>query len=133
MNDTYYSLIKIIHVSTVSFTGIYFIIRGLSQFSHYQWFRKRWARRVSQYNDTVLLFSGIGMAVMIGQYPFVNSWLTAKLLLLIAYIILGMLAFHWLHSQKQKMIAWLAALLIYSYIVGIAVNKNPAWVQAVLS
>lgn len=133
MNDTYYSLIKIIHVSTVGFTGVYFVIRGLSQFNHYQWFRKRWARRVSQYNDTVLLFSGSGMALMIGQYPFVNSWLTAKLLLLIVYIILGMLAFYWLHSQRQKMIAWLAALMVYGYIVGVAVNKNPAWIQAVLS
>jgi len=132
MNDIY-SLIKIIHVSTVGFTGFYFLIRGFAQFNHYQWFRKRWARKVSQYNDTVLLFSGIGMAAMIGQYPFVNSWLTVKLSLLLVYIILGMLAFHWLRSRKHKMIAWLAALLVYSYIIGIALNKNPAWIEVVLS
>lgn len=132
MND-FYSLIKIIHISTVSFTGFYFIIRGLSQFNHYQWYRKRWARRISQYNDTVLLLSGISMAVIIGQYPFVNSWLTAKFLLLIVYILLGMSAFYWLHNKKQKMITWLFALLVYSYIIGVAINKNPAWIMAVLS
>ncbi len=132
MND-FYSLIKIIHISTVSFTGFYFIIRGLSQFNHYQWYRKRWARRISQYNDAVLLLSGISMAVIIEQYPFVNSWLTAKFILLIVYILLGMLAFYWLRNKKQKMIAWSFALLVYSYIIGVAINKNPAWIVAVLS
>ncbi len=132
MND-FYSLIKIIHISTVSFTGFYFIIRGLSQFNHYQWYKKRWARRISQYNDTVLLLSGISMAVIIGQYPFVNSWLTAKFLLLIVYILLGMSAFYWLHNKKQKMITWSFALLVYSYIIGVAINKNPAWIMAILS
>ncbi len=131
MNDTY-SLVKIIHISTVTFTGLYFIIRGLSQFNHNQWFKKRWARSISQYNDATLLFSGIGMALMIEQYPFVNSWLTAKFLMMIVYIILGMLAFHWLHRQGQKTVAWSVALLVYGYIVGVAVNKNPAWIQAVL-
>ncbi len=128
-----YSLIKIIHISTVSFTGFYFILRGLSQFSHYQWYRKLWARRISQYNDTLLLFSGISMAIIIGQYPFVNSWLTAKFLLLIVYILLGMLAFYWLHNKKQKMITWSFALLVYSYIIGVAINKNPIWIVTVLS
>ncbi|HEB57515.1 MAG TPA: regulator SirB [Gammaproteobacteria bacterium] len=128
-----YSLIKLIHISTVSFTGFYFIIRGLSQFNHYQWYRKRWARRISQYNDTVLLLSGISMAVIIEQYPFVNSWLTAKLFLLLVYILLGMLSFYWLHNKKQKMITWSFALLVYGYIIGVAINKNPAWIVTVLS
>ncbi|VAX14416.1 hypothetical protein MNBD_GAMMA24-2255 [hydrothermal vent metagenome] len=128
-----YSLIKLIHISTVSFTGFYFIIRGLSQFNHYQWYRKRWARRISQYNDTVLLLSGISMALLIEQYPFVNSWLTAKFFLLLVYILLGMLSFYWLHNKNQKMIAWSLALLVYSYIIGVAITKNPAWIMAVLS
>jgi len=127
-----FSLAKIIHVSTVSFTGLYFIIRGLSQFNHSQWFKKRWARRISQYNDTTLLLSGFGMAAIIGQYPFVNSWLTTKFLLMLAYIILGMLAFYWLHRRRQKMLAWLAAVLVYAYIVGTALNKNPGWLLAIL-
>ena len=128
-----YSLIKLIHISTVSFTGFYFIIRGLSQFHHYQWYRKRWARRISQYNDTVLLLSGISMAVIIKQYPFVNGWLTAKFFLLLVYILLGMLSFYWLHNKNQKMITWSFALLVYGYIIGVAINKNPAWILAVLS
>ncbi len=128
-----FSLAKIIHVSTVSFTGLYFVIRGLSQFNHSQWFKKRWARRLSQYNDTMLLFSGFSMAAIIGQYPFVNSWLTIKFLLMLAYIILGMLAFYWLHRRRQKLLAWFAALLVYGYIVGVAINKNPSWLQAIVS
>ncbi|VAX06536.1 hypothetical protein MNBD_GAMMA25-1926 [hydrothermal vent metagenome] len=132
MSDTY-SLVKIIHVSTVSFTGIYFFIRGLSQLNHRRWFKKKWARKISQYNDVALLFSGISMAAMIKQYPFANSWLTAKFLMLLVYIICGMLAFYWLKKQEHKTMAWIAALLVYAYIVGVAMNKNPAWLEPVFN
>ena len=127
-----FPLLKIIHVSTISFTGFYFIIRGLSQFSHQYWFKKRWARRISQYNDTVLLLSGLSMAAIIGQYPFVNSWLTTKFLLILVYIFLGMLSFYWLQKPRQKILAWFIALMVYSYIIGVALNKDPAWLQAVI-
>ena len=43
-------------------------------------------------NDTLLLTSGFGLAVMLGQYPCVNGWLTAKLVALIVYIVLGTVA-----------------------------------------
>jgi hypothetical protein len=42
--------------------------------------------------DSCLLLSAIGLAWMAGQYPFVHGWLTAKIVGLLAYIGLGMLA-----------------------------------------
>jgi len=131
MSDLY-SLTKIIHISTVTFTGLYFILRGLAQFRHHYWFKKRWARKISQFNDTVLLLSGFTMALMLGQYSFVNNWLPIKLLLVLAYIILGMLAFYWLHRQQQKILVWSGAVMLYAYIIGVAINKNPSWLVAIL-
>lgn len=29
--------------------------------------------------------------------------------------------------------AWIAALLVYAYIVGVAMNKNPAWLEPVFN
>jgi len=130
MSDVF-SLLKIIHISTVVFTGSYFFIRGLALINHQQWYKEIRARKVSRYNDTTLLLSGMGMAALMEQYPFIDAWLTAKILLIVIYIILGMLALYWLQSWKQKILAGLAALLVYGYIVGIALSKNPVWIQAV--
>jgi len=95
-------------------------------------YRKRWVRRLVQTNDTVLLICGITMAVTIQQYPFVNGWLTAKLILLVAYILMGMLALHWLRFKPLQLAAWLCAIGIYGYLIGIALNRDPLWLSAVL-
>ena len=52
----------------------------------------RWIRVLPHINDTVLLSAAVGLVLMSGQYPFVDAWLTAKVLGLTAYIILGSLA-----------------------------------------
>ena len=52
----------------------------------------RWTRVVPHVIDTVFLATGIWLAVRIGQYPFVQPWLTAKVLALVAYIVLGSIA-----------------------------------------
>ncbi len=124
-----YTLVKTVHVSTVVFTGFYFVLRSLSQFAGLDWFRRRWARRISQYNDTLLLLAGLTLAGLLGQYPFAQAWLTAKLLLVVIYILLGMLVLYWLPRQWQRLLAWLGALLVYGYIIGIAINKTPLWLM----
>ncbi|MBV8496508.1 MAG: SirB2 family protein [Gammaproteobacteria bacterium] len=42
--------------------------------------------------DTLLLAAGLALALIIREYPFVNSWLTAKLPALIAYVAAGRVA-----------------------------------------
>lgn len=75
--------------------------------------------------DTLLLVSALTLVLMSGQYPFVQGWLTAKLLALIAYVVLGTLA---LKRGKTKVIrsaAFVAALLVFGYIGMVAVTKQP--------
>ena len=122
-----YSFIKILHLSTVSFSIVFFLIRRIWRFNNNSLVRKRWVRKTSQFNDTVLLAWGIFMAVSIQQYPFVHQWLTAKLVLLVIYILLGMVALHWVRCRALQVSAWLTAILVYAYMVGIALNRNPVW------
>jgi uncharacterized membrane protein SirB2 len=75
--------------------------------------------------DTLLLISALAMAWLSGQYPFVSDWLTAKLLALVAYILLGSYA---LKRGKHKAIrtrCFFLALLCYGYIVAVAVTRSP--------
>jgi uncharacterized membrane protein SirB2 len=51
-----------------------------------------WLRVTPHVVDSLLLLAGIGLALIIRQYPFLDAWLTAKLLALIAYIGAGHVA-----------------------------------------
>ena len=85
---TYY-WIRQLHIATVVFNICFFSLRFYWMLYHPALVQKRWVRRLSQFNDTMLLTAGIAMAVMSHQYPFDAPWLTTKLLVLILYILLG--------------------------------------------
>jgi uncharacterized membrane protein SirB2 len=84
-----------------------------------------WLRVTPHVVDSLLLLAGIGLALIIGQYPFVDAWLTAKLLALIAYIGAGHLAVRRARSLRGKLTAWLIALALVLYIFAVAITKSP--------
>jgi len=63
---------------------------------------------------------------MLGQYPFVNAWLTAKVLGLIAYILLGAVALTYGPTRRIRALAFAAALMSFAYVVTVAITKNPS-------
>ncbi|OIP12407.1 MAG: invasion protein [Betaproteobacteria bacterium CG2_30_59_46] len=75
--------------------------------------------------DTLLLVFGIALAFAIHQYPFVDSWLTAKVVGLVLYIGLGSIALKYGKSKTIRLSAWLAAQGVFAYIVLVAISHNP--------
>jgi uncharacterized membrane protein SirB2 len=63
---------------------------------------------------------------MAGQYPLVHGWLTAKVLGLVLYIGLGTVALRRGRTRGQRALAGLAAMLVFGFIVSVALSKNPA-------
>lgn len=59
------------------------------------------------------------------QYPFVHDWLTAKVLGLIVYIILGSIALKYGPTKPIRAMAWVAALAVFGYIVSVALTHTP--------
>ena len=84
-----------------------------------------WLRVTPHLVDSLLLLAGIGLALIIQQYPFVDAWLTAKLLALIAYIAVGHYAVRRARSVRGKLSAWFIGLALVLYIVAVAVTKSP--------
>lgn len=82
------------------------------------------ARVAPHVNDTLLLAAGIALALRIQQYPLVHGWLTAKLVGLIVYIGLGLVALRFGRTRRVRLIAWAAALVVYLYIVGVAMTRD---------
>jgi uncharacterized membrane protein SirB2 len=85
-----------------------------------------WLKVAPHVVDTFLLLAGLGLAAMIGQYPFVNGWLTAKVIALVAYIGVGHAAVRRARTRRAKVSAWLIGLAMVFYIYGVAVTKDPS-------
>ena len=121
-----YSLLKQLHLTTIAITLALFVLRGIWMMAASPRLQARWVRIVPHVNDTLLLTSGIILAVLLRQYPLVHGWLTAKFFALILYIVLGTYALKRGKTKGQCIAAWIAALLVFGYMVAVAITHNPA-------
>lgn len=128
-----YTGIKHIHLLCVALSGLGFFLRGLLMLADSPWLSRRWVKVVPHVNDSVLLLAALLLAVLSGQYPFVHGWLTAKLLGLLAYIGLGVVALRPGQPKALRGAAWLAALAVFGWIVSVALTRQPAGYLASLS
>ena len=101
------------------------------------WIDSRWTnnvilRRLSYATDTVLLGSAVALVGILHQYPFVTSWLTAKLLLVVVYILLGIFALRRGRPRLMRRGCLVAALSVYAFIISVAMTHNPRGVLALL-
>ena len=121
-----YLALKNVHVTCVVLSYALFVARGVWMISDSAMLAQRWVKIVPHVIDTVLLVSAVVLAVSIAQYPFAVSWLTAKVIGLVIYIALGMLALRrGGRSKRVRVAAWLAAQAVFFYIVAVAVLKRP--------
>jgi uncharacterized membrane protein SirB2 len=120
-----YLALKHLHITCVILSIGGFFVRGLLSFSGSAPTGRSWLRWLPHVNDTILLAAAIGLALVLGQYPFVHAWLTAKVFGLIAYIILGSIALKAGRTRGLRLVAWLAALLVFGYVASVALTKNP--------
>lgn len=121
-----YETIKLIHVASamISITG--FIVRGLWMLVDSPMLQARWVRIAPHVIDTTLLGSAIYLALTIQQYPGVNTWLSAKVIAVVLYIVLGMIALRRGKTKQIRVMAWVAALATFAYIAAVALTRSAA-------
>lgn len=120
-----YLALKHFHITCVVLSVVGFALRGAWALAGSPLARARLTRVLPHVVDSCLLLSAIGLAWMAGQYPFVHGWLTAKIVGLLAYIGLGMLALKPGRPLALRSGAFVAALATFSWIVSVALSKNP--------
>ena len=121
----HYAAIKTLHISCVILSLSLFVLRGRYALRDQAYPGGRLLRVLPHLVDTVLLGSALLLCFILGQYPFVQSWLSAKLLALLLYIAFGHVALHQRHGLMQRRLAFVAALLCAAYIVGVALSHDP--------
>ena len=123
-----YLTIKTLHVTCVILSISGFCLRGLLLLRHpalRRWHgERRWLRMLPHLNDSLLLAAAITLTVLIGQYPFVNDWLTAKIVGLLAYILLGAYALRPGGSPRLRITAGITAVAVFGWIVSVALSKH---------
>jgi uncharacterized membrane protein SirB2 len=124
-----YASLKTTHVACVAASYLFFLVRGVWMIRGSPLLRRRWVRVLPHVVDTLLLASAIALVLMLAQYPFVHSWLTAKVIGLVFYIALGMVALKLGATLRVRIAAWIAAQLVLAYVVAVAITKNPFIIQ----
>jgi uncharacterized membrane protein SirB2 len=122
----FYPQIKLVHVSAVLASGTLFALRGLA--IHLGWERAAMAapvRYLSYSIDTVLLTAAFMLMTVLHQYPFVQSWLTVKVSLVVLYIALGTFALRRGRTPAVRIACWVAALAVFGLIITIARSHDP--------
>jgi uncharacterized membrane protein SirB2 len=121
----FYPQIKFVHVLCVVLSGSLFALRGLMMLFGSRLTNHAALRYLSYAIDTTLLAAALMLVTILHQYPFVQAWLTAKVLLLVVYIVLGVFALRRGRTRGTQVVCYLAALLVYALIVGVALAHDP--------
>jgi len=127
MSPAVYLFLKTLHVGAVVLSLAGFMARGALMLAGSPLLERRFTRIAPHVVDTVLLASAIALAWQIGQWPFVDHWLTAKVLALVAYIGLGTLALRRARTRSRRthFLALVGALVAATYIVAVALTRDP--------
>ncbi|WP_303786419.1 SirB2 family protein [Azovibrio restrictus] len=120
-----YPVLKHIHLTCVLLSGLGFLLRGYWRFVAPWRLERGWVRWLPHGVDTLLLVSALMMVWMSGQYPFVQPWLTAKVLALLAYIVCGSLALKRARTVPGRGLAFVLAVCSFAYIVSVALTRRP--------
>lgn len=120
-----YLVLKQIHLGCVMLSAAGFCLRGVWMLRASPLLDRPLVRVLPHVVDTALLVSAIAMAILSAQYPFVNDWLTAKVVGLVLYIGCGTMALKRAKTRRQRAAFFVAALTTYAYVVSVAITRQP--------
>ena len=122
-----YLTLKYLHASSAFVSLALFMTRGVWMMATRQRLQQRWVKVAPHMVDTVLLASAIALVWLLGGLDALRaqSWLAAKIVALLVYIVLGSIALKRGRSRKIRVAAFFAAIAVFGYIVSVAIAKSP--------
>ena len=122
----YYLQIKNAHIGFALLSGGLFALRGLLVLARQgRIARAAPLRYLSYTNDTLLLTAALMLLSVLHLNPFTTAWLAVKLLVLVAYVVLGVVALRENRSPRQRTLAYVAALACFGFIYAVARSHHP--------
>jgi uncharacterized membrane protein SirB2 len=122
---TLQAFLKLIHVTCAFVSIVGFALRGYWMAVDNPLLQHRVARVLPHVIDTLLLGSALALLMVLHLSPLTQPWLGAKIIALLLYIGLGMVALRFGRSKKIRVSAYLMALLCAVYMISVAYSKSP--------
>ncbi len=119
------AVLKGFHAGCASLSLGLFVWRGGRVLRRKPVASRLWSRIVPDTVDMLLLASGVALAWWLHKVPFESAWLTAKLAAVAVYIYLGFVVMRLGRTMHIRRAAWLAALIVFAYIVAVASTRSP--------
>lgn len=120
------TVIKGFHITLAALSILGFVLRGTWMLQRSAHLERQAVRVVPHFVDTLLLATGIILALGYTVNPAVQTWLAAKLLAIVLYIVLGIVALRaGRRNRAAGGVAFAAAVLAFAYIVSVAITKTP--------
>ncbi|MCW8879924.1 MAG: SirB2 family protein [Kangiellaceae bacterium] len=119
----YYLVVKKVHMACAVISLLGFLIRGYWMLTGGKLLHAKLTKILPHIVDTLLLASAIYLVAASQMYPFVVNWVTAKVVLLVAYIVLGTIALKGGKSKKTRVAAFMLSVATMIGIFGIASTK----------
>jgi len=115
-----YLLVKHLHMGMAYLSISLFILRSSLSVAGSPLLQHKLVKSLPHLVDTFLLLFAIMLMITIKQYPFADTWLTAKLIALFFYIGVGSIAIKRGKTAVIRLWASIIAVLIFTYILGVA-------------
>jgi uncharacterized membrane protein SirB2 len=126
----YYHALRSVHIACAFLTIALFVLRGALMLADSRWQQNVVLRYLPHAVDTVLLTTALMLTTVIHQYPFAAGWLTTKVVLLVAYIVLGSIALKRGRTRTIRVVALVAALATVGFLVSVARAHHPLGILA---
>jgi len=120
------SIIKSIHILCALLSVSGFIYRTVLKLTQPEKLNKKWLKIAPHIIDTVLLVSAIYLVVISQSYPSLFNWVSAKIVALVFYIVLGLFTLRFCKTRQATIISFVLALCSFAYIVYVA-NTKSVW------
>jgi len=120
-----YLIIKNIHMTFAALAVTGFLLRGYWRMTGSPLYKNRAAKIVPHINDALFFVTGIWLISILNLQWTQHAWLLAKFAGLAGYIGFGMVAFRFGKSSEIRLIAFVAAVASFAFIVGAALTKSP--------
>ena len=128
--EPFYLEIRAVHIGSALISGALFLLRGLAL----NVFGAKWPlaaplRYLAWTVDTVLLTAALMLMTIVRQYPGADAWLTVKVLLILAYIVLGTFALRGA-TARTRWASLAGAVLVFGSIYSVARAHHPLGILA---
>jgi uncharacterized membrane protein SirB2 len=128
--EAFYVEIRTVHICAVALSGLLMLLRGIA----HNWLAAKWVmawpvKALSYSIDTVLLTAALMLTTIVQQFPFVDGWLTMKVMLLVVYIMLGYRALRG-QTVRGRWANLAGAAIVYCFIISVARAHSPLGIFA---